>query len=730
MSAKFPPFQINTVYQPSEYLNYQAPKLPPAGLELEFIYGSSRKGCKGNLLHVTNDGKVAYPSAACGVVYDLQKNSQNIFRKHNDDVKCMAMHPNGTIFATGEMGGDDVVHVWNSSSCKGLATIKTYKWFKAGGVIALAFSNDGSMLAAVGGNPLDSTLLVFDWEKGSLIAKTACATKRTFALKFSPIDNTLVWTGKNAIKFFEIANGNIHVRKGITSGIGELQSFYNICFGLTDGNTYIGTKDGHMYIFKQNKIIGKKEIHDGSVVASYQTKNGFVTGGKDGKVKIWKFDARARIGFSLVSEFDIGYAVGSVAPNGNGSLIYTWGHYNTDFGVIDVNSGNFTALNTGHYGKSVKTELWGLDVIPHTNLFFTAGDDGRIIMFNKDSRQAIAQVRHKNLDLRSVACSPDGTFVAAASSRGALVVYQVDDMVSKDPKPVVEIKCGREEIRVMRYSPSGKFLAVGSGNNKIYILDATKGHKRIGDLEGHTSFITGLDWSVDEKNLQSTSGDYELLYWSLSTEERITRQTSMRDTAWATQTCALGWTVRGVWNGYKDGSEINRVATHYDSNLLAAVDDFGDVNVFRYPTMTNNPLKSSYIGHCSHTTNCCFSSDGKHLLTLGGGDLTVFQWAIRRKNSLQNIESNMNREERRSKLSGTIQELSEPQQTVQRPTGRVHPLYQTSNSHYGSKPQNEVTKHTQWRGINGNFTKGFTGGQMYANYSLNTTSTRNRVLRD
>ena len=35
-------------------------------------------------------------------------------------------------------------------------------------------------------------------------------------------------------------------------------------------------------------------------------------------------------------------------------------------------------------------------------------------------------------------------------------------------------------------------------------------------FQGHSSFVTHLDWSVDGKYLQSNSGDYEVLFckWS------------------------------------------------------------------------------------------------------------------------------------------------------------------------------------------------------------------------
>ena len=58
-------------------------------------------------------------------------------------------------------------------------------------------------------------------------------------------------------------------------------------------------------------------------------------------------------------------------------------------------------------------------------------------------------------------------------------------------------------------------LAVGSRDNYIYMHtvsdDGTK-YSRVGRCSGHSSFVTHIDWSLDNHYLQSNSGDYELLF--------------------------------------------------------------------------------------------------------------------------------------------------------------------------------------------------------------------------
>ena len=68
----------------------------------------------------------------------------------------------------------------------------------------------------------------------------------------------------------------------------------------------------------------------------------------------------------------------------------------------------------------------------------------------------------------------------------------------------------------MRYNASGDRLAVGSHDNFIYIYNTSPDgkYKPHGKLKGHSSFITGLDWSVDGDWIRSCCGAYELLFFN------------------------------------------------------------------------------------------------------------------------------------------------------------------------------------------------------------------------
>jgi microtubule-associated protein-like 6 len=89
---------MSVIKEPSNYykdpLNQSKP--PMVDLQIDYVYGYRSKDCRNNIRYLKN-GSIVYNAAALGVVLDGNSNLQRFFNKHDDDVLCLDIHPDGIV---------------------------------------------------------------------------------------------------------------------------------------------------------------------------------------------------------------------------------------------------------------------------------------------------------------------------------------------------------------------------------------------------------------------------------------------------------------------------------------------------------------------------------------------------------------------------------------------------------------------------------------------------------
>ena len=139
-------------------------KEPDENYALEYAYGYKKENVKQNLFY-NFENNIVYMTAALGVVLDPKTNTQKFFGgiprssgskmnasqslQHIDDILCLDVASDKKIVATGEVGPNPNIFIWNSQNCK-LHTDKSKTRLPKGsrGVSAIAFSNDIKYIAA------------------------------------------------------------------------------------------------------------------------------------------------------------------------------------------------------------------------------------------------------------------------------------------------------------------------------------------------------------------------------------------------------------------------------------------------------------------------------------------------------------------------------------------------------------------------------------------------------
>jgi hypothetical protein len=85
---------------------------PAARLDLTYADGYGGQTARGNV-HLARGGDMVYPTGGVCVVHNRTTNTQRIFQKHTRRITSTAVHVQGEMVATGDLGPDPVVLVWH-----------------------------------------------------------------------------------------------------------------------------------------------------------------------------------------------------------------------------------------------------------------------------------------------------------------------------------------------------------------------------------------------------------------------------------------------------------------------------------------------------------------------------------------------------------------------------------------------------------------------------------------
>ncbi|KAG7166211.1 Echinoderm microtubule-associated protein-like 2-like [Homarus americanus] len=312
----------------------------------------------------------------------------------------------------------------------------------------------------------------------------------------------------------------------------------------------------------------------------------------------------------------------------------------TDAGNVISGDSNGNLLIWQRGGNTVSKMVRGAHDGPVFSIFvqkdgaiITGGKDGRIVEWDRELERTgnIIEVPEQYGSPR-VVTSGRGSQLVVGTTRNCVLegtfTFPMRPVMQEHAQSAAFSSNG--EI-VLKFSPNGQYLAVGSRDNNIYVYQVSEDcrkYTRIGRCQGHASFVTHLDWSADSQFLQSNSGDYELLYWNAGLCRQIVQTSQMRDVEWASNTCTLTFATLGIWPEGADGTDVNTCAKANNTGLLATGDDFGKVKLFSSPACHQKARCLEYGGHSSHVTSVGFLHDDSRLITTGGRDTAVMQWVV------------------------------------------------------------------------------------------------------
>ncbi|KAI4568505.1 hypothetical protein MJT46_008303 [Ovis ammon polii x Ovis aries] len=439
--------------------------------------------CRSNLFY-TQIGEIVYHVAAVGVIYNRQQNTQRFYLGHDDDILCLAVHPLKDYVATGQVGRDPSIHIWDTETIKPLSILKGYHQY---GVCAVDFSADGKRLASVGIDD-SHTVVLWDWKKGEKLSVARGSKDKIFVVKMNPyVPDKLITAGIKHMKFWHRAGGGLIGRKGYVGTLGKSDTMMCAVYGWTEEMAFSGTSTGDVCIWRDIFLVKTVKAHDGPVFSMHALEKGHMEG------EVWGLATHPYLPICATVSDDKTLRIWDLSPS------------HCMLAVRKLKKGGRCCCFSPD-GKALAVGL----------------NDGSFLMANADTLEDLVSFHHRKDVISDIRFSPgSGKYLAVASHDSFIDIYNV-----MSSKRVGICKGATSYITHVDWDIRGKLLQVNTGAKEQLFFEAPRGKKQtIPSAEGkfgkfkryvaHSTHVTNVRWTYDDSMLVTLGGaDMSLMVWT------------------------------------------------------------------------------------------------------------------------------------------------------------------------------------------------------------------------
>jgi WD40 repeat protein len=503
---------------------------------------------------------------------------------HTDTVWSVAFSPDGGLLVSA--AADSTLRLWNRRSLD--AAIRHGRSVHAdavrdsvvvrtdlGRVAAVAFSPDGTVLAAAGS---EGTVRVWRLVAGAVTEGSALLPAQfgwVHVVAFAPDGNLLATAGDDtAVRLWQNRDGRVPdeptVLRGHTGAVGAVAFIPRgrlIASGSDDATVRLWDLRRHPDVLEPEVLAG----HTGGVNAIAFAPGGrlMASAGRDSIVRLWRVGQRDG---------------------------------------VDVEA---DTVLSGHSGAELGVR--GLAFSPSGTLLASASDDDATIrLWDVDDRArghadgTAASSGHVSDGARSVAFSPTGSLLASGGTNGDIRLWAVTDDGGPAAEPTV-LSGHTGGVFDVAFSPGGDLLASASADGTVGLWSITGANACESTvLPDEAGYLQSVVFSPDGTLLATAGDDAAIRLWSLGNNRVIGQPVTLR--------------------GHEGG--VLAASFRWDGRLLASAGDDATVRLWRLPA--DGPPTATKIvltGHEGGVTGVAFSLDGR-LLASCGEDTTVRLWTL------------------------------------------------------------------------------------------------------
>lgn len=617
-------------------------------MELEHAIGfnGTLRNC---LLFHPNGRDIVYAAGGCVVVSDLSDPHNQVFlRGHDDFISAMAMSASGRYIASGQVGENADVIVWDFEEKKLLYRMQTHD----AGLACLSFSHDEKLLLSVG-VPADNRILVWDMASGLMNAQATPSSERPP----QPTVTCACWGGffkdikrRDTANYMLATAGQRSLRlwaldplTGQWPVMGESFAAHShvrdyTCLAFSQDRLFLlaGSSTGDVTIFqiKGRQLAATKQVVQGgveSLLSMPPDERGhalLLVGGGTGTI--------AKLLFTEAELHDVrngsvtvegGVTSLNPSPDRSEAIVGTTQSYVYRLRVADLKY----VLVCENHSNTVTAITFPPD---SSDRFATCSEDGTVRMWDLSDYSVLCKGY----------CRDGGTPLCIAFAMECLITGWSDGKIRTFDGETGELLWSLSDVHrggvtAIQVSHNQRFLMTGGEGGHVRIWDI-KSREMVSHMKEHSDRVTCISIFDDDAHAVTGSKDRLILCWDLRMEKRVAslrqRMGGVNDMALyldQMQVVSVGqerrltfWDLRDTepTHAIQLSAEATALALSRDGKLLATG---GKDQMIRLWSFEGGRFIQDGMGHSGTISRIVFSPDDRQMVSVGE-DGCILIWNV------------------------------------------------------------------------------------------------------